>query len=163
VKVYVMRHGPAEDQSESGRDFDRKLTTSGRVRTELAAHELGRWERPKNVVTSPLTRTVETSEIVVGVLGVVSSPEVRDELAPGGDAIKLLAELAGQGAKRVLLVGHEPDVSALTSYLVPGWSRGFDKAMIVGLKVDRSAMTERTSNVVLAKLRFVIDVKRLHN
>ena len=74
MKVYVMRHGPAEDQSESGRDFDRKLTTSGRVRTELAAHELGRWERPKSIVTSPLCRTVETSEIVVGVLGAPNTP-----------------------------------------------------------------------------------------
>jgi phosphohistidine phosphatase SixA len=30
MKLYVMRHGPAEDFSASGRDFDRALTASGR-------------------------------------------------------------------------------------------------------------------------------------
>ena len=68
MKIYIMRHGPAEDQAPTGRDFDRKLTSSGRARTELAAHELGRWERPKRVISSPLVRTIETAEIVVSVL-----------------------------------------------------------------------------------------------
>ena len=61
--------------------------------------------------------------------------EVRDELAPGGDSSGLVRELSAGGAKRVMLVGHEPDVSVLTTYLFPDWSRGFDKAMVVALRL----------------------------
>jgi phosphohistidine phosphatase SixA len=87
----------------------------------------------------------------------------REELAPGGNAIGLLGELATQGAKRVIVIGHEPDVSSLAALLLPSWARSFDKAMIVGLKIDRASLVQRTENTPTAKLRFVIDAKRLHN
>ena len=52
MKIYIMRHGPAEDHARSGRDFDRKLTASGRARTELVAQELGqREEQPRHTVS----------------------------------------------------------------------------------------------------------------
>jgi phosphohistidine phosphatase len=163
VKIYIMRHGPAEDQAATGRDYDRKLTSTGRTRTEIAAHELGRWERPKRLISSPLVRTVETAEVVMSALGLTIELETREELAPGGDAIGLLGELAAKGAKRVILIGHEPDVSTLTATLLPSWSRSFDKAMVVGLKIDRESLTTRNKGASSAKLRFVIDAKRLHN
>jgi len=163
VKIYIMRHGPAEDQSATGRDYDRKLTSSGRTRTEIAAHELGRWERPKRVISSPLVRTVETAEVVMAALGLTFDLETREELAPAGDAIGLVNELGAQGAKRVILIGHEPDVSTLTALLLPSWSRSFDKAMVVGLKIDRASLANRSPGEPTTKLRFVIDPKRLHN
>jgi len=163
VKIYIMRHGPAEDQAPTGRDFDRRLTSTGRARTEVAAHELGRWERPKRIVSSPLVRTIETAEVVMAALGLTVELETREELAPNGDAMRMLGELATQGAKRVILIGHEPDVSALTALLLPTWSRSFDKAMIVGLKIERASLSNRTEDALPAKLRFVIDAKRLHN
>ena len=163
MKIYIMRHGPAEDQAPTGRDFDRRLTSTGRARTEVAAHELGRWERPKRIVSSPLVRTIETAEVVMAALGLTVELETREELAPNGDAMRMLGELATQGAKRVILIGHEPDVSALTALLLPTWSRSFDKAMIVGLKIERASLSNRTEDALPAKLRFVIDAKRLHN
>ncbi len=163
MKIYIMRHGPAEDQAATGRDYDRKLTSTGRTRTEIAAHELGRWEHPKRFISSPLVRTVETAEVVMTALGLTIELETREELAPGGDAIGLLGELAAQGAKRVILIGHEPDVSTLTATLLPSWSRSFDKAMVVGLKIDRESLTTRNKGASSARLRFVIDAKRLHN
>jgi phosphohistidine phosphatase len=163
VKIYVMRHGPAEDHARSGRDFDRKLTASGRARTELVARELGeRDEQPKRIVSSPLARTLETAEVVIAALRLKVELEARDELAPGGNALSLVRELAASGARRVMLVGHEPDVSTLTANLLPGWSRGFDKAMVVALKLDREALTGGMGDE-LAELRFVIEPKRLGN
>jgi len=154
-----MRHGPAEDEAATGRDFDRKLTASGRMRTELVARELGvRGERPKRVVSSPLRRTIETAEIVVATLGLGLEIEVRDELAPGGDSSGLVRELSAAGAKRVMLIGHEPDVSVLTAHLFADWSRGFDKAMVVALKIERG---EGPASAAAAKCRFVIEPKRL--
>jgi phosphohistidine phosphatase len=164
VKLYVMRHGPAEDHARSGRDFDRKLTTSGRARTELVARELEKKdEQPKRVVASPLARTVETAEVVIATLRLDVDLETRDELAPGGDALALVRALSREGARRVMLVGHEPDVSRLTAKLVPDWSHGFDKAMIVALKLDRDRLDRVSEDDPLAELRFVIEPKRIGN
>ncbi len=157
-----MRHGPAEDQAPTGRDFDRKLTASGRLRTEIVARELGRREElPKRIVSSPLTRTLETAAVVIAVLGLGLTTEHGDELAPGGNALALVRKLAAEGARRVMLVGHEPDVSRLTSKLLPGWSQGFDKAMVVALKVDRAALVAGTVDETTSALRFVLEPKRL--
>jgi phosphohistidine phosphatase len=162
VKIYIMRHGPAEDHARSGRDFDRKLTASGRARTELVARELAeRNEEPKRIVSSPLARTLETAEVVIAALRLNLEAESREELAPGGNALALVRELAAGGARRVMLVGHEPDVSTLAANLVPGWSRGFDKAMVIGLKLDRATLVGDSEDDAVAEVRFVIEPKRL--
>jgi phosphohistidine phosphatase len=159
-----MRHGPAEDHASSGRDFDRKLTAAGRARTELVARELARREeQPKRIVSSPLARTIETAEVVIRALKLDLEPESREELAPGGNALALVLELAAAGARRVMLVGHEPDVSRLTASLLPDWSHGFDKAMVVGLKVDREGLSDTSKDESLARLRFVVEPKQLGN
>src|SRR4051812_26429475 len=153
MKLYIMRHGPAEDQASSGRDFDRRLTPAGRERTRLVAKELGRRdESPKRILASPLARTLETAEVVIQALELDLAPEARDELAPGGNASALVRELLRMGAKRVMLVGHEPDVSALGAELLPGWSRGFDKAMVLGLRLGQDGEVER---------RFLLEPKHL--
>jgi phosphohistidine phosphatase len=153
MKLYIMRHGPAEDQAPSGRDFDRRLTHAGRERTRLVAKELGRrGESPKRILTSPLVRTVQTAEVVIETLALGLTLEVRDELAPGGNAFVLVRQLLHDGAKRVMLVGHEPDVSVLSAEVLPGWSRSFEKAMVLGLKLAEGGEAER---------RFVLEPKHL--
>jgi phosphohistidine phosphatase len=158
-----MRHGPAEDRAATGRDFDRQLSARGRARTARVASELGtRDENPKRIITSPLRRTVETAELVIETLNLPIKAELRDELAPGGNAVGLVEELLREGAKRVMLVGHEPDVSNLTAHLLAGWARTFDKAMIVALK-----LTEASYSAALgrhsAECRFVIEPKQVDN
>ena len=155
-----MRHGPAEDHAPSGRDFDRQLTPAGRARTEQTVRDLvKRGERPKRVLSSPLIRAVQTAEIVRSILDLEGAVQLREELAPGGPSLELMRELVEGGAKRVLLVGHEPDVSLLTTSLLQTWSRGFDKAMIVGLRVDRAAWSDASSDAT-ALCRFVIHPAR---
>ena len=76
------------------------------------------------VLTSPLVRAVETAQIVSGTLGSKVPLDSCDELRPGEPAEKLLAYLAKQpDRKRVLLVGHEPDLSILAARLM-GAGRG---------------------------------------
>jgi phosphohistidine phosphatase len=155
-----MRHGPAEDRASTGRDFDRRLSDRGRARTERVATELGeRGDAPKRILSSPLRRTVETAEIVVATLQLPFQAELRDELAPGGKALELVEALVREGAKRVMLVGHEPDVSLLTEQLLPNWGRGYDKAMVVALKLSLDGDSDKLSG----ELRSVIEPKQLDN
>jgi phosphohistidine phosphatase len=157
MRLYVMRHGPAEDAAPSGVDADRALTPVGRDRVRSVAKELAAaGEEPLHIVTSPLVRAVQTAEIVAITTKLSDrggNVEVHREVAPGGDSVKLAYRLAVEGAKRVMLVGHEPDLSALLATLLGDFSRPMEKAMVVAIQPVAAG--------VRPKLRFVLDPKLL--
>jgi phosphohistidine phosphatase len=157
MKLYVMRHGSAEESAASGADGDRALTVAGRERVqEVAKALLEAGEEPLGIATSPLVRAVQTAEIVALATNLGSrrgTVEVRREVGPGGDGTKLVRRLAAERAKRVMLVGHEPDLSALVRVLVGDFTRLFEKAMVVGIHVADSGRST---------IRFVLDPKSLN-
>jgi phosphohistidine phosphatase len=157
MKLYVMRHGAAEDHSESGADGDRGLTRAGRERVRSVAKALvDAKEEPFTIVTSPLVRAVQTAEIVALVTRLSERDgevEVRRDIAPGGNAVRLVHKLASEERKRVMLVGHEPDLSGLVTALVGTFDRPFEKAMVVGVHIGASGGE--------ATLRFVLEPKTL--
>jgi phosphohistidine phosphatase len=154
MKLYMMRHGPAEEDAASGHDADRALTTAGRERViHVAKALIAAGEGPREVLTSPLVRAVQTAEIVA-IVTHAANLRVRREVAPGGDGARLAHFLASGGQKRVMLVGHEPDLSELLSALVGvPLARPFDKAMVTGLHLSRDSGE--------ARLRFVLDPRTL--
>jgi phosphohistidine phosphatase len=163
VKLYVMRHGPAEDAAPSGLDGDRALSDAGRKRVRSVAKALSDLdEAPLHLVSSPLVRAVQTAEII-GIVTKVDerggTVEIRRELSPGGDWRAFVRELASDGRKRVMIVGHEPDLSDLVASLVGVFDRGFDKAMVVGVQLRPGDPKESGTSVPRARLRFVFDPK----
>jgi len=176
MKLYVMRHGPAEDDAPTGRDADRVLTPAGRERVRLVAEalELG-GEAPFAILSSPLARALETAEIVAEVThlarraredekaqlaGATGGVEIRRELGMGTEKLALLAEAVRAGRKRVMIIGHEPDLSMLVTSLTGSMPEGgMQKAMVVGVKLTadpRVAGLEFRS-----KARFVLEPKTL--
>jgi len=172
-----MRHGPAEDDSPTGRDADRALTLEGRERTRGVGRELvGAGEVPLTIITSPLVRALQTAEIVAAATdlenrvrdakdagGAPGTVEVRREMAPGGDALSLVLELAKTGRKRAMIIGHEPDLSILISQLrnQPHPEQGLTKSMVYGLKLMQPGGDSRPEAVLPAEQRFVLDPKTL--
>ncbi len=177
MKLYVMRHGPAEDVAPTGRDADRALTPSGRERVREVAKLLSaEKEEPLVVLSSPLVRALQTAEIVANVTklderavkedaALSGTVEVRGEMAPGKDAEALVWELAQRGKKRVMIVGHEPDLSMLVADLVGNvLPEGMLKAMVVGLKLTPKASEDRREvegRAFDARLLFVLQPKKL--
>jgi len=138
MKLYLMRHGPAEEEADSGVDTDRALTAAGRTCVQSVARVLREaGEQPRDVRTSSLVRAVQTAEIVAISTNLDEqhgTVRVQSELAPGGAAAQLARRLASEGRKRVMLVGHEPDLSDLVSVLCgSSFGRPFEKSMVVGL------------------------------
>ena len=70
------------------------------------------------ILSSPYTRAKETARIVADELG--QQITLTDLLAPDGNVMDLIAEVNDEKPQRVLLVGHEPDLSRLASVLVTG-------------------------------------------
>lgn len=143
MRLYVMRHGPAEDRAPSGCDFDRQLTPAGRevVRRVARAFHAARVAGPASaaplrILTSPRARARETAAIVRSAIAPIPRElELHDEL--GGEVpipLSLFAEAAASGVD-TLLVGHQPRVEELVRSLVVGplALTGFHTATIVGL------------------------------
>ncbi len=140
-------------------DSDRALTVSGRERVRSVAKLLLELdEAPLLVITSPLVRAVQTAEVVALTTKLSDREgrvEVRRELSPGsGGAAALVATLATRASKRVMLVGHEPDLAELVSTLLPtGGGRSLEKAMVIGLYIDETGDHSR--------VRFILDPRAL--
>ncbi len=164
MKLYIMRHGPAEDAAPSGLDGDRVLSPQGRERVRGVARALlDADEAPLCVYTSPLARALQTAEIVAAFTSLGDRGgfvETRRELAPGGGGLELLDEVRRGKKKRVMLVGHEPDLSSLVLRLV---GRGPDmlKGMVVGLSISDADATQE-GYAWTVKGRFILDPKTLH-
>ena len=121
-EFYIMRHGLASPRGASGitEDAKRPLTPEGRKKTQEIARGLVRigfeldW-----IVTSPLVRAVETAGIVSDTLDCKTPMDISDTLRPGGSPEALLAFLAKHPhRKRILVVGHEPDLGELAARLI---------------------------------------------
>lgn len=138
MDLYLLRHGDAADRETGGyaRDEDRPLTEAGRVEARQAARALvGLGVAIDLLLTSPLTRAAQTAVVAAAVLRPARGPEPCAALAPGGAApdarwpddpavrweAVLAATAAGGPARRVLLVGHMPDLGELAGWLV--WGR----------------------------------------
>ena len=103
--LLLLRHGDAEDGE--GDDDARRLTPKGERQAEAAGIALGALGIEVDAcLTSPKARAAETARMACEALAV--EPETSEELRGGRFDGPGLA--AGRGA--VLLVGHEPDLSA---------------------------------------------------
>lgn len=126
MQVFLLRHAEAVDETRALRDPYRHLTPHGREQARRLGDRL-RWHDciPDRVWTSPLVRAIQTAELVIAGMqhdaaGV--AVEVALALAPDGaprEVAAALAELARQAPDAaVMVVGHEPALSALGSLLL---------------------------------------------
>jgi phosphohistidine phosphatase len=138
MQLALLRHGVAEDAGPSTewRDEPRRLTDAGRRRMRDAAAGIVRLGLTFDVVlTSPLTRCVQTVEIVGDALGRVAVPDNR--LRPGLDVDALVDLLVEHPeAESVLVCGHQPDLTLVTSDLVSGGLAEFKKGSLAVIELD---------------------------
>jgi phosphohistidine phosphatase len=120
--IYLMRHGIAAPASPGSGDFERPLTEDGVRKTLRAAKGLSRLGiAPAAVLSSPLRRAEETAQLVASVLAPALVTEIYPPLAPGHDPRDLLDGLRPRRKlHEILLVGHQPDLGELASYILTG-------------------------------------------
>jgi phosphohistidine phosphatase len=125
VHLLLVRHaiaGERTDWAGTGRpDHERPLTPKGRERMERVAAGLVRiFPRLDRIATSPFLRAAQTAEILARAYPEADLAEVP-ALASGGaleDVVSWIA--AAASAKRLALVGHEPDLGRLAAFLLAG-------------------------------------------
>jgi phosphohistidine phosphatase len=126
VEVLLVRHAIAaeRDPSRWPDDRDRPLTRQGEERMRKAARGLGRIAPDVDVLlTSPLARAWRTAEILHEEIGwpePASWPQLEPDCSPA-QTVRSLEPHAE--ADRIALVGHEPNLSEVASYLLAGTGR----------------------------------------
>lgn len=142
VTVYLMRHGIAAEPSRETRDADRALTPEGIRKTMRVAVGLRALNvRPELILSSPLRRAEETARLVAEALGPSPAVEIYSPLAAGAAPKTVLGNLPRmRGLHQLLLVGHQPDLGRLASYLMTGSAElaplPFKKASVAALSMD---------------------------
>lgn len=120
--LYLVRHGIAAPASVKASDADRALTEEGTSKTVRVAHGLRTLGvKPEVILSSPLRRAQETAEILASVLAPKVLVEIYPHLAFGHEPQDVTKGLhAHRGAQQVMLVGHQPDMGELASFLLSG-------------------------------------------
>ncbi|MGH2485120.1 MAG: phosphohistidine phosphatase SixA [Ktedonobacterales bacterium] len=121
MRLYFLRHAIAvEHEQWEGPDSERPLTDEGRAKFETVARGLAALDlRPDAIYTSPFTRAADTAHIIAAALE--KEVTIWSELASGCDLERLAPRLAKlEEARAVMLVGHEPDFSAMIGRLIGG-------------------------------------------
>ena len=144
MNVLVIRHGPAGDpdawEAERRDDRLRPLTPDGKKDMREAAFGLATLLPQVDLLaTSPLVRAAQTADIIASEYK--CKVVVVDELSPDADPARTLNWMSGQAAHGALaLVGHEPHLSALVSYMLVG-----DRPAFVKLKTGGACLLEVAS------------------
>jgi phosphohistidine phosphatase len=121
-RLMLFRHGKSDWEAQYAQDHDRPLSPRG----ERAANTMGvvlrrLGEAPDRIVSSTAVRAESTAEMARLAGGWSGPLELADALY-GASPTGVLAVAARQGgdAERLMLVGHEPTWSMLTTHLTGG-------------------------------------------
>jgi phosphohistidine phosphatase len=115
MELLIIRHAIAfaRDRRRWADDTVRPLSPAGIRRSRKAAAGLEKLCRaPDRLLTSPLLRAAQTAKILTQVAGWPRA-EMAPELAPGQAAAAVLTLLSKDRSRRIAIVGHQPDLSAL--------------------------------------------------
>lgn len=154
--LYLLRH--AEAEPHRAEDFSRKLTANGEKQARTVGSYLAEREiRPDLILTSPVLRAKQTAILAAKELQ-IDVPTEETWLACGMNPERALAELAGYTRLgSIMIVGHEPDFSALVAHLLDLGSSGsvnISKASLTCIEFSRPVAGS-------GLLRFLIPVKLL--
>lgn len=146
----MLRHGIAQPRRQGAPDEDRALTRIGKRKLSQVL-QLARAAKvsPSLILTSPLRRAVETSEMAAAALRCKKTVST-DTLAPAStpEAVWNEIRLRHKNAKTVLLSGHEPLLGHTIAYLLGGPAAGIDLKKGALARIDLESLTQEPHGVL---------------
>lgn len=121
LHLVLVRHAIAEERGAAWPDDEqRPLTRDGARKWKRAARGLARVvPAVDHLLTSPLTRTFQTAEILAKALSPAPKVQLFEPLRPDSAPGALVTALRARSMKgTVVLVGHEPMFSELAALLL---------------------------------------------
>lgn len=122
MKLYIFRHGEAEDIGKNGvfLDEQRRLTEKGKRDAEkVGAYLKSKSHRVQLLLHSPLLRAVQTAEILASELG-CEKKSVSELSTDYGVRTYLEAISKHKDVESLAIVAHQPTLTKLISTLISG-------------------------------------------
>lgn len=163
MDLLIIRHADAGDRDEfakSGKpDHLRPLSDKGRRQMERGAPAFPALvPEPDLLLSSPFTRALQTAGYVRDAYGGKLDIETTDALEPERAPAELRRVLRGRDADTVIVVGHEPHLGSLATWLIAGRTDA-------GVTLKKGAACLIRLDGKLARdagtLRWLVDVKML--
>jgi phosphohistidine phosphatase len=126
MELLIVRHadaGDSEEWAKTGRpDSERPLSEKGRKQFKRAAKALVELVPDVGLVaSSSYARAIQTTDILLEQLPAAVHREVTDSLVPEADPDEVVRWINAQGEREVVaVVGHEPHLSTLATWLISG-------------------------------------------
>jgi phosphohistidine phosphatase len=125
MNLYLFRHGIAVDRGlpDYEDDSQRPLTAKGAARIKRIAQAMERLGiKVDLIISSPYLRAHQTAQIVAEHYDIEKNLHLSENLTPAASPSALIGEMHEfyADALGVLVVGHEPYLSALASTLLAG-------------------------------------------
>lgn len=136
MTLYLVQHGRNLPKDQ---DPDQPLSPQGREETNRIARTAAKLDLSLGLIQhSPKTRARQTAEIFAEQLGPEQGLREREDIKALDDVIPVAGEL-GQ-ARDLMLVGHQPFMGRLATYLATGYQEpaviAFQNGGIVCLDLD---------------------------
>ena len=124
MNLYIVRHAIAVERGTEGYEDDsqRPLTDEGRKKMKKITKALERLGvKPDVILTSPYVRARDTAKILADRYDMTDKIFFSDNLIPPGNFEALVFEIHEKyDLANIALVGHEPMLSSLISWLMTG-------------------------------------------
>lgn len=119
MEICFLRHGEADWPKWDKPDDERPLTKRGCREMERVARFLARLGfSPDAILSSPLPRASQTAGIVADELGM--EVQIEPTLVHGFSTPRLRRLIGAREANCIVIVGHEPEFSAVVKELTGG-------------------------------------------
>jgi len=137
MKLHIVRHAEAVDQSSTIPDDYRYLTCRGRTRFRRVADTLKKCDiDPDVIVSSPLLRAVQTAEILAETIRFTGELIIWPMLADNLNLPRLYEYLENiSPVRELVMVGHEPDLGLVVGELLDHSPCSIKKGGGVTLKI----------------------------
>ena len=138
--VYVLRHGIADDAKPGEPDSARALTGEGRKKLSSVLERASKaGVAPAVILTSPYLRAKQTARMAAQAFGRENSVVETSALVPSGSPELVWDEISEyRSEEQLMVVGHEPLLGELVSYLLDSPSLRVDmrKAALVSILLE---------------------------
>ncbi len=158
--LYLIRHAKSDWNHPGLTDHQRPLNERGQTDAPQMAQWLADRVPPPSLLISSTAARAQQTALAFAQVFQLSEDAIRYEAriyeAALSDLLEITTECPDE-INRVLLVGHNPTISAYVSYLTNGGSCSMPTCAMASLELDISSWKEITRG--LAKLDFLVSPK----
>jgi phosphohistidine phosphatase len=146
MRIYILRHGIAEERGKNFDDSQRALTAEGRAKLRLVLQRArAAAVEPSLILTSPYIRALQTARLAASLLG-RRRVLPTDALLPSSSPEEVWREVSAHAEEpSLLLTGHEPLLGETASWLL-GSSRtllDLKKGAMLSVVIDNLDQPQR--------------------